>query len=729
MNINPHDNRRKKVTCRQENAENVTKLKESLINENWQDVFRENDANKAYENFINKLIFYYDKNIPLIQLKQETNRKKSPWITQGILNSIKNRNNLYKLYIRNPSEQKHQLYKNYRNKLTNIIRNSKKLYFTGELNKAEGNPNSTWKVLNEIMNKSKPHNKIDSLNINDQEINNSADIAEAFNSFFTNIGPELASKIPHNNTHFSEYLPQQQNNTIFFHPTNEDEIIKTVNAFKSKKSSGYDGISTKLLKQIIYCIVSPLEHVFNLSLSTGTCPDLLKTAKVVPVFKKDDPTRITNYRPISLLPSISKILEKIVYTRLESFLSANKILNPTQFGFRKNFSTDFAIAHLLDKITDAFTKKEHAIAIFMDLSKAFDTINHDILIYKLRNYGIRGTALSWFRSYLSNRQQYVFNDNNKSSMLNVRCGVPQGSILGPLLFLIYINDITKSSSTVSFILFADDTNILYSHKDLTELVNTLNTELTNISSWFKCNKLSLNIAKTNFIHFQTLHSNTELPHHIKIDDLSLLKKDCTKFLGITIDKNLTWDQHIQNISSQIAKGIGILYKTKDVILNSALLTLYNTLILPFITYCNIIWGNCNISKLNQIYLLQKKAVRICTNSPYLAHTDPLFHKLNILKVHDINILQTSIFMFKYTKDLLPPIFNNLFTYNRNIHSYPTRTCNNIHLRNPKLLLAHKSLRHHGPDVWNTLPNFIKETPFLNFFKRLMKTILLNKYTS
>ena len=165
----------------------------------------------------------------------------------------------------------------------------------------------------------------------------------------------------------------------------------------------------------------------------------------------------------------------------------------------------------------------------MDLSKAFDTINHDILLYKLRNYGIRGTALSWFKSYLSNRQQYVFIDNNKSSMLNIRCGVPQGSILGPLLFLIYINDIMKSSSLISFILFADDTNILYSHKHLPELINTLNTELINVSSWFKCNKLSLNIAKTNFIHFQTSHSNTELPHPIKIDDLSLLKKDFTKF--------------------------------------------------------------------------------------------------------------------------------------------------------------------------------------------------------
>ena len=207
----------------------------------------------------------------------------------------------------------------------------------------------------------------------------------------------------------------------------------------------------------------------------------------------------------------------------------------------------------------------------------------------------------------------------------------------PLLFLIYINDIINLSSNFKFIMFADDTTVLASHKNLNVLIDTLNVELSKISTWFKCNKLSLNISKTNFMHFQTTSTNADIAIHydIRIDGLPLQKKDYTKFLGITIDKQLTWNQHIDNVSSQIAKGIGILYRIKHLLPQRSLLMLYNSLVLPYINYCNIIWGNCGKSKLSHILLLQKKAVRICTKSSYLMHTDPLFHQLKILKVQNL----------------------------------------------------------------------------------------------
>ena len=285
----------------------------------------------------------------------------------------------------------------------------------------------------------------------------------------------------------------------------------------------------------------------------------------------------------------------------------------------------------------------------------------------------------------------------------------------------------NSSRTLSFILFADDTNILLSHKNLTELINILNLELKNISSWFKCNKLPLNINKTHVMYFQTTHRNVNLPQNVTIDNLPVDQKEYVKFLGITIDRYLTWGQHVNNVSSSIAKGIGILYKLKHFLPEHCLRMIYNALILPYINYCNIIWGNCSKTRVDHILLLQKKAVRICTNSPYLSHTDPLFSRLKLFKVHDINTLQIAIFMFKYHYEMLPPVFTNFFSYNSSLHSYPTRTCNNIHLNNPRILLAHKTLRHHGPDIWNTLPDFLKRIKFLTSFKRKLKTMLLNQY--
>ena len=720
----------KVIMYRKESSENIKALNDDLIKEQWLDVYEENDVNTAYDKFITKLKQYYDKNIPLVKINPGRNQSINPWITKGILNSIKNRNSLYKLYLRKPSVQNHDKYKQYRNKLTKIIRKSKTMYYTKELENAEGDINSTWKVINKIINKGKSKDKIDSITVNNHELKNPSDIADAFNSFFTSVGPDLAAKINCGDIHFSRFLSRPLSKTILFDTTTQSEIITITKNFQSKRSTGYDGLSMKLIKQIIYSIAAPLEYIFSKSLSNGTCPNLLKIAKVIPIYKKEEKDKVTNYRPISLLPSLSKILEKLVYKRLLSFLTINNILNQNQFGFRKNHSTDFAIIQLLDKITDLLAKKEQIIAIYMDLSKAFDTIDHKTLLSKLNNYGIRGIALSWLKSYLSDRQQFVCIDGHNSSMCNIRCGVPQGSILGPLLFLIYVNDLMNSSSILKFVMFADDTTILASHKNLNQLIHILNSELINISSWFKCNKLSLNINKTNFMHFQSSHSNTnQLNYDIKVDGITLDKKDYTKFLGVTIDSHLTWNNHISNITSHVAKGIGILYRIKHLLPPKSLLMLYNTLILPYITYGNLIWGNCGISKLNHIFLLQKKVVRICSNSSYMTHTDPLFYRMKILKVNDINTLFTGMFMFKYTKNTLPSVFDNFFLYNRSFHSYPTRNRDNIHLNNPRLLLAHKSIRHHGPDIWNAIPTTIKQSAFLKTFKRRLKENLLHEYSA
>ena len=231
---------------------------------------------------------------------------------------------------------------------------------------------------------------------------------------------------------------------------------------------------------------------------------MLKIAKVVPIFKKDDAEKFSNYRPVSLLPCFSKILERLVFNKCVQYIDIHEILNDKQFGFRPNHSTYTAIIQLVDKITSAVERNETTIGIFLDLSKAFDTIDHDILLYKLEHYGFRGIVLEWFKNYLSNRKQYVSYNSCDSELKDIVCGVPQGSILGPLLFILYVNDITNTSDVLEFILFADDTTILYSHPNIENQINRINEELKEVSNWFKANKLSVNASKTNYMILRTL---------------------------------------------------------------------------------------------------------------------------------------------------------------------------------------------------------------------------------
>ena len=281
-------------------------------------------------------------------------------------------------------------------------------------------------------------------------------------------------------------------------------------------SAGYDSIPMNILKSSIFHIAEPIAKLINCSIRSGIFPDTLKIAKVCPVFKSGEKDRFENYRPISVLPSFSKVFEKIVHIRLSNYLESCNILSDNQYGFRKGFSSGMAIAEMCDKISSASDKNDFSIGVFIDLSKAFDTINHDILLRKLEHYGIRGIALNWFRSYLYNRKQFVSSNYAVSPFLSINCGVPQGSHLGPLLFLIYVADVENCSAILSFILFADDTNLFYSSNSLFELFTTVNSELSKLSEWFCANKLSLNVKKTNYILF----GNKRVPpafSHLKIE--------------------------------------------------------------------------------------------------------------------------------------------------------------------------------------------------------------------
>ena len=388
-------------------------------------------------------------------------------------------------------------------------------------------------------------------------------------------------------------------------------MIDAINGLKSNAAPGYDEITVSLLKITSTHIAAPLVNIFNSSFNSGIFPSRMKIAKITPIHKKGSQLDVNNYRPISLLPSLSKCLEKIMFYKLNNYLSKYHIISESQFGFTKNKSTTDAIISFLSKISHHSSSK-HIISIFCDLTKAFDCVNHKILLCKLENIGIRGLPLNWFRSYLSNRSQFTsainpsLNDSThnitltetRSSLAPVTCGVPQGSILGPILFNIYINDLPQINNNPSnFILYADDTNIIFSTDDPKSLYEKMDSILSNTMAWLKSNHLILNTNKTTYMHIKPKSDfSTQNPptYPVKID-----RTDETKFLGVTFTSDLTWHSHINMVIKKIKPGIAMLFKLKHSLPTQSLLQIYFSLIHSHLSYAILIWGNSPDTKMKK----------------------------------------------------------------------------------------------------------------------------------
>ena len=621
------------------------------------------DPNHNYEIFSTLLQNAKSKHIPKrIKKFNKRRHKKERWMTDELLAQVIKKNEMYVDWkttpIAHPDYEKVKFnFKGYEKIVLKEIERAKRDYFDRVFLAYKCDMKRTWQVISETLNRNKRKHDMPSLFTHEgRDLVDSTEIANALHTYFANIGKNLSSQINQNNViaDYKQYLTSPTRETLKFECITKDYTIKAIDNLENKNSSGHDGISNTLLKTIKNDISQSLTIIINQMLTTGIFPDAFKLSKVIPLFKKGDSSLLVNYRPISLLPTISKVFERVIHDQMYEYFNQFNLLAEQQYGFRKQHSTEYAAIKLIDHVSKEMEAGKTPTSVYIDLSKAFDTLTFEVLLYKLKYYGVTDTAFDLLKSYLTNRKQYVVFDGCQSEHVKIYTGVPQGSILGPLFFSIYINDLITVSDRLNFLMYADDTTIYFNLEDFDNLTKEtdINRELEKVNIWLKLNKLSLNTQKTKLMLFHRKQKHLD-EINVVINGIEIEHVPSFNFLGIMLDENLSWKSHIEMVGNKISKVTGILYRLKNVFPENVLFVLYNSLIVSYMNYGLLLWGIHS----HKLELLQKKALRLMTNSNYLAHTTPLLIKHGLLNVRDMYKLKLLMFYYKLSYDLLPPYFN------------------------------------------------------------------------
>jgi hypothetical protein len=667
-------------------------------------------------------------------------------MTPGLLQSRKAKLELRKKSLIDPSQLNIDNYKKFRNIYNKTLRTSKKMYFEQKIQQNVKNPKKTWDLLKEATTGNVKQSLIDKITVNDMPVNDPLQISNEFNKFFTSVGKQIAENVEPVDKDPMDYISTNCNVNLHLGNMSQADFINIVNKMEPKNSADINGMSTKMIKDVKFEIATPLVHIFNLSLNDGIFPENLKCSRTVPIFKAGSPLLCDNYRPISLLSVISKVLEKYVANKLTSHLTDNNLLYEHQYGFQKGKSTVHNLLVLTNFVAKEINDKKFVAGLFLDLKKAFDVVNHSILLKKLKKFGIKGKTWEWFRSYLSNRSQKVEINGVLSEEGYLELSVLQGSILGPILFLCFINDIYNATLLLT-LLFADDTAALDSDQDLPSLVNRVNIELNKLANWFRANKMAVNISKTKYIIFRPRGANIDLTNcgEIVYNDNEIGKpydpsKVTTldriynnnpvktsrsyKLLGMYLDEFLSFDEHINHMCNKIAQSNFIINRAKNFLPHSALRTLYFALVHPHLLYCQPIYSCTTGKNIVKLEKIQKKSIRIISNAKYNAPTKELYEKAKIMPLRTMIEYSQSLLIHSIYHKYSPSSLHGTWTTNGQRE-------NNYNLRNaadyytPPARTSHtEKLPYFAlPKMWNNLHDQ-KFTPNQTTFKIEIKKRLL-----
>jgi len=638
-----------------------------------------------------------------------------PWLNDSLKKLIKVKEKLRKKCKKYPYNL--SLIDNF-NRINKIVKSSVKIskhrYYSECLKKCNSNQEKIWKFLNRITGRYKEQ-KVNCIN-NEHGIKETdpAQIVKAFVDYFTNTN-STAGSIP--NINFFGTLNTSFNEFNFLLST-ETEVLNIIREMNNKRSVSCDNIPIIIIKNNLDIFPIVLSNLFNKIITEKYYPIDLKTSKVIPVHKKGCKLTVSNYRPISIPPTFAKIFEKMLYNRIDNHLASNHFLYPYQYGFQKGVGTQNALTDVVEIICQNLESNKMAAGLFLDLKKAFDSLDHDILLHKLNSIGFTESSLSLIESYLKNRQQYVNINDIVSEKKSITVGVPQGSTLGPLLFLIYINDIHKLPLIGKLVLYADDCSIFYADNDIYSLECKIEHDLVILIEFFRLNKIDINFSKTKLVNFRSLRYTPSRNLNIKIGDITLHEEESVRFLGIDFDRYLKWHFQVNSLVSRLSALNGLLFKFKYRIPKGVKLDLYFALAHSIISYCAGIWA-CN-NNVDKIQVCQNKLLKNVFNLPIRHSTFDLYYTNKILPIKSIYKYQQILSIFKI-KNGIGNVNIDLDNYT---HQFNTRNRNNIRVQRHKTLQTSQRISVKGSEMYNALPNEIKNISNYVSFKKALKNHLL-----
>lgn len=649
--------------------------------------------------------------------------KKKNWLTKGLQRCSVNKRFLYLKYRYSQTNKilHRKKYLQYTKIFRKCLNHSQRITNTKIIKSSRNVCKTTWDIIKKNSQNKANTSEITHITLESKtRIDDSTEIATQFNNYFINLT---------NNTNFDDNIKSDticniefNPNTIYLTPISEYTILSTIKGLKKTNATGFDGINTKILKKCANCIAIPIAHIVNLSLSEGHFPSILKRSVIKPLHKKGAYDALNNYRPITLIPVMSKIFERIMYDKIYHFLSTYKLLISEQYGFRKGNSTTHACFDLIRQVLDNMNEGMKTMALYLDMSSAFDFVSHRLLLMKLDRYGIRGNALEWIESYLRDRQQRVevsrIVGKNKlvyhSEYQYNKYGVPQGSVLGPLLFLIYINDLPMVTKQ-HCVLFADDTTLIIKSKNKDNLEIEANSNLSKIVDWLEYNNLKINTSKTKYMNFLTKNSR-----HLNIDinykEDKIEEANTISFLGIVIDNYCNWKAQIDNVVTKIDRFIYVIYRIRQTVSKEAALSSYHGYVASVLRYGIVLWGNS--VDMNRAFKVQKKCIRTICGVGYLDSCKSLFKSLGILPLPCLYIFETCLFVKKNL---------HLYKKNNDYCQYRGRYGNKLCVPKCKLDIYAKNCYNMSIKIFNKLPQSLINLTYYKFKKELFNILIVKIY--